>query len=240
MVLPIHGTILETGHIDKMKLCKHCKIILNSDNASKKNAKYWRNECKSCRSKKVIEFQKIHKEKINKRVNLWKRLTGRIKQYECENCGNLCIKQYARAFCSDKCRFLAYVQKSDNDCWNWLGSKNRGGYGLFSSVNDRHGTAHRVSYKLFKGEIPENMQVCHTCDNPACVKPAHLWLGTTQDNKKDQLNKGRGFIKLNAKDILEIRKLSENGIGSMTIARLFEVTCATISSIIKRRSWKHV
>jgi hypothetical protein len=89
-------------------------------------------------------------------------------------------------------RFWKKVNKNaNNDCWIWFSAKTGRGYGLFSINNVRH-YAHRISYEITKGEIPDGMYVCHTCDNPSCVNPSHLWLGTAQDNAIDRNEKGRG------------------------------------------------
>ena len=88
-------------------------------------------------------------------------------------------------------RFLSKVDTS-GDCWLWRASKTRG-YGQFSV--DGHGSAprkaHRVSYEMFVGEVPAHLVVCHRCDNPSCVRPTHLFLGTQSDNLRDASAKGR-------------------------------------------------
>lgn len=186
-----------------------------------------------------MQYQRDNAEKRKLYINKYMRDIGKVKQYPCITCSTLCYKKYAKAFCSDKCRFMSYVTITEN-CWFWTGATNRAGYGKLSFNKNKTDVAHRVSYKLFNGPIEDNLFVCHTCDNPSCVKPGHLWLGTTQENKTDQLIKDRGGVKLNTSKVLEIRKLYEAGIGSNTIAKLFEVTCATISSIAKRRIWRHI
>lgn len=92
-------------------------------------------------------------------------------------------------------RFWLFVERGlDADCWEWHGtlSEHRPGfkYGRLRFQNKNY-DAHRVSYTLHKGPIPAGMFVCHSCDNPPCVNPAHLWLGTLQDNHKDAELKGR-------------------------------------------------
>lgn len=80
------------------------------------------------------------------------------------------------------------------NCWLWTRSRDKNGYGKFqypSPSGQVHVRAHRWAYEHFVGPIPDGMQVCHTCDNPPCVNPAHLWLGTNQDNDQDKRNKGR-------------------------------------------------
>ncbi len=91
-------------------------------------------------------------------------------------------------------RFWAFVPDQPGmDCWEWQGSKNELGYGRMGAGGRHTGTikAHRVAYSLCCGEIPEGLAVCHACDNPGCVNPSHLWLGTKGDNTKDMLAKGR-------------------------------------------------
>ena len=129
-------------------------------------------------------------------------------------------------------------------CWIWTG----GFHGTRPIITDdapkqKTRTAHRVSYELFKGEIPRGMCVCHTCDVPACVNPNHLWLGTQQENTADRSNKGRtarnfgekcGHAKLTWSDIAEIRNDARPAIE---IARSYGVSQATISNILNGKRW---
>lgn len=96
----------------------------------------------------------------------------------------------------DKDRFY---KKFDigQDCWNWTaGLRGKSGYGAFK-YKGKVLDAHRLSYKLHKGEIPEGLLVCHTCDNRRCVNPDHLWLGSYRDNWMDAVTKGRASNPMN-------------------------------------------
>lgn len=79
----------------------------------------------------------------------------------------------------------------ETGCWEWQGSLNNCGYGFFAIKSGFQKTAHRASFELYIGTIPDKMKVCHECDNTLCVNPNHLFLGTQQDNMDDMYKKGR-------------------------------------------------
>lgn len=146
-------------------------------------------------------------------------------------------------------RFWAKVQRgSDDKCWTWTGCK-RAGYGVIGS-NGRVQSTHRVSWILHYGEIPVGLFVCHTCDNPACVNPHHLFLGTHYDNMLDMKLKGRavyvrgqrvGGHKLTEQQVLEIKALLNEGhMSQRKIGRLYGVSGRTISYINAGKKWKHI
>lgn len=87
-------------------------------------------------------------------------------------------------------RFESHIYKSIDGCWYWTSVIGWGGYGLFQHKHKTQ-SAHRAAYTLYKGKIPDGLQVCHECDNPPCCNPHHLWLGTSSDNAKDAFHKGR-------------------------------------------------
>src|SRR6476620_392986 len=105
-------------------------------------------------------------------------------------------------FISDKERFWSFVDKKDvNECWEWKGSRNKekntgvGNYGKFT-IKSKYIPAHRYSFLLHFGEFPNDLYVCHFCDNPPCVNPNHLYLGSQQENIADKIQRGRGNFKI--------------------------------------------
>ena len=136
-------------------------------------------------------------------------------------------------------RFWAKVDKT-GDCWNWIGALNieRGGYGVFKH-NQRTYRAHRFVLELEGVDIPSGMIVCHRCDNPACVNPDHLFIGTYADNTADMVSKGRaagGIPKLIEEDVVEIRSLS-GVIPQAMIADMFGASQQNISKIVTGKTW---
>lgn len=138
-------------------------------------------------------------------------------------------------------------------CWNWIGSKNRDGYGQIRverSGFNGYFRAHRVSWIYHHGEIPDGLCVLHRCDNPGCVNPEHLFLGTQADNMRDRNAKGRlpheklrgssnGRALLNEADVAEIRRLSADGARQADIARRFGIAKATVYCILRGLTWRH-
>lgn len=126
------------------------------------------------------------------------------------------------------------------DCLVWTGATDPGGYGHFG-LNRKTVLAHRISYTIFNGPIPEGMCVCHTCDNRRCIEPKHLFVGTKKDNAQDAVSKGRlkkNDVKLNWAKVDEIRqRYSEGGCTHRSLATEFGVCNATIWDIINHNHW---
>ncbi len=141
-------------------------------------------------------------------------------------------------------RFWSMVSKQGSgDCWEWTAGTYRRGYGAFH-LNNRSFGAHRIAYYLAMGIDPQGLCVCHSCDNPPCCNPAHLWTGTHLDNNLDMKAKGRleqGGRKLNESDVRTIRKLYKAGnVFERELGAMFGVTQKNISHIITRRNWPNV
>lgn len=143
-------------------------------------------------------------------------------------------------------RFLEKVDKR-GCCWLWTGAKTRGGYG---HLRVKEGDtwvmrrAHRVSYTLFKGSIPNKLLVCHTCDNPSCVNPDHLFLSDHKGNAKDMVDKGRGKYKvkrnkITMEDARHIRyRHKKLGVSYKKLASEYGLRTSTISLIVNGKRWK--
>jgi len=146
-------------------------------------------------------------------------------------------------------RFWEKVNKDGKEeCWDWTAYKTADGYGRMGGIGRKILTAHRVSWELHNGPIPGEMCVCHSCDNPACVNPDHLWLGTHQDNMADRDEKGRHtptsgernrHAKLTENQVMAIRS-EYPGTGQAELAEKYGVRRKTISKIICRELWAHI
>ena len=157
-----------------------------------------------------------------------------------------------------------FVKPEPDVCWEWGAGTRDGRYGEFSISGRMYG-AHRVSFALYRGAIPDGINVCHTCDNTRCVNPAHLFLGTQKQNVSDMIKKGRirrssgnshysrlhperlargsrvGTSKLTEDSVRSIRQMHGSGnFSTRAIADRFNITTDHVVQIVKRRCWKHV
>ena len=156
-------------------------------------------------------------------------------------------------------RFMSKVKVDDSTgCWEWQRGKCKDGYGFFYA-NKRQQKAHRVSYQIFVQPIGDGMFICHTCDNPGCVNPCHLFQGTPKDNTQDMVNKKR-FDRKGSKNpraklsneeaaiaaeflkrFPPTKKSNSVAFGSVTfLANWFGVYKTAISEIGRRKSWTHI
>jgi len=140
-----------------------------------------------------------------------------------------------------------FLSENKDKCWKWQGPKQSRGYGEIGWGNKKY-LAHRISYMIFKGEVSRDQVVRHTCDNPSCVNPNHLLIGTQRDNMIDMVNRNRHRNqhenqKLNIEAVKVIKWMlkyrSEPGLASK-LARLYKVHKTTISSINVGRTWSWV
>jgi hypothetical protein len=199
----------------------------------------------------------------------------------CDECGKQfyaypCRKRRGLGrFCSNKCRtnfihgtpierLYRTTEKLPNGCEIWTGIKSKEGYGQLKLKYEQksESRAHRISWILHNGPIPDGMCVCHSCDNPPCINPDHLFLGTNADNVRDCVSKGRtlkgdrswarthpelvlrggqcGRTKLTSDHVREIRARHALGENPNALAKEFRVSLRNIRSIALRESWRHI
>lgn len=228
--------------INLNKRCKYCGKELNSENSAKNGTRNgairYRDECKSCRSFHVTKNNKGNERK-KEYMKTYHERTKNVQMHPCLTCNKECIKKYDLSFCSHMCRFMHYVEKTES-CWIWKGSKDPSGYGK-TNIDSKIMSAHRAVYILVKGNIEEDKFVCHSCDNPSCVNPDHLWMGTHKENMKDMHEKGRIYTKLSPYQINKIRDLWERKeMNSSELCKKFNITSGHLSNIVNRRIWKHI
>jgi predicted XRE-type DNA-binding protein len=148
-------------------------------------------------------------------------------------------------------RFWTKVIKgeSPDDCWGWTDAPNKlGGYGRIQ-VDGKHIRAHRISWEIHNGPIPDGLDVLHDCDNPLCSNYRHLFLGTHTDNMRDKVRKGRANLpvgdkhhnsKLTQAIVTQIKEKLANGISQSVLALHFGIHQTTISQIATGKTWGHV
>jgi hypothetical protein len=146
-------------------------------------------------------------------------------------------------------RLWSQVVVTDAGCWEWTGARSRRGYGSIGlGIGARVIRAHRAAWLLAHIVIPDGMQVLHSCDNPPCVNPSHLFLGTHQDNMDDKVRKGRQSrgayhghaTVLTAADVPRIRGERAAGRTLRAIARDLGVAHNTVRNVLTDESWKHI
>ena len=137
-----------------------------------------------------------------------------------------------------------YVVRDDG-CWEWTAARHEKGYGIIGVGGSRTSRAHRVSWQLHRGPIPAGKLVCHSCDNPACVNPAHLFIGTAKDNSQDMLSKGRcrlpnnrgeraSWAKLTA---AQARDIATRRMSARRFANLYGVSRSAVFRIWEGKNW---
>jgi hypothetical protein len=230
-----------------MRRCPKCKT-------EKDDREFWRtcSYCKLCQKEHWRNRMAANKEAYaERRKQLWKEKYAR----KCKECGQEFVgRGLKRQFCSTKCKLFGEIEKK-NGCWEWQGLLHPNGYAYTTNhETEKKEHAHRVSYRIFKGDIPDKLYVCHSCDNRKCINPDHLFLGTAQENMLDAKEKGRlehikllackgeasPNAKLNDEKVREIRKEIEAGIRCTVIARKYCMSSSVIYLIRDGKAWSHV
>lgn len=133
-------------------------------------------------------------------------------------------------------------------CWEWQGLRNRDGYGLVT-IAGKQWLTHRYAYHILCREVDRSVVVRHECDNPCCVNPTHLIVGTQADNIRDMVSRGRnvpprgerhGSAKLTEDDVRVIRRRCESGERQAAVALDYNLKPPAVQKIVSRRRWKHV
>lgn len=178
------------------------------------------------------------------RAHIYEKWRQKNQKRQCKHCEKIFVSNSftKHGFCSYECRLLGSIEKDKNNCWNWIGVLAGGGYGRLR-FEGKNIAAHRLSYKLFKGEIGENLFVCHSCDNKKCLNPDHLWIGTLQDNVNDAVKKGRvnmkgvknRFCSLTEHQIEEFIILRNESITYQRLSRIFNSSEQHLRNIFKGR-----
>ena len=167
------------------------------------------------------------------------------RRYCCKKCANLSAGKQRRSRQVISERFFKKVEFLTNLCWKWTGCRTKGGYGRTGFEGKTTG-AHRLSWILHFGPIPDGLHVLHKCDNPSCIRPDHLFLGTFQDNMQDKVNKGRGSgpkgvlnpnAKLTGEKACQIFQRYQAGEQMKILASEFGVTAPCVHDICWGRTW---
>lgn len=208
-----------------------------------KNNLDWK--CKYYRIEYKKEFEKLKKETL-KALRDYKKflIPKKQKGYYCKYCANLLLTN--TYYCNEDCKFNWFKQNfwkkviKLKNCWEWKSCKGTNFYGHYYKM-----PAHRFSYLICVGKIPDGLIVCHKCDNPPCVNPDHLFLGTKKDNGRDMSIKGRSTrgnknasCKLTEEDIYKIKNLQKQGYGRKRLSKLFpQVSSSQIARILRGENW---
>lgn len=153
----------------------------------------------------------------------------------------ICISDTDKAVYKD--RLLQRVKKVarglETPCWEFQGAKDKDGYGKIR-VGESVDRTHRVTYMLYHGPVDEGMVVRHKCDNPCCCNPAHLEIGTQEENMRDMVDRGRhvGSAKLSMGDVVEMRALKLRGVSTASMAARYGVAESTVSAALGGQNWK--
>lgn len=188
-----------------------------------------------------VSFSKIIYDEFVGRLPYKSRIRRKCKNGKCLN-----PEHMISSLPEDK--FFSFVAvKNIDECWEWTGSKDGGGYGIFPNSKFKETKSHRIAWEIEFGEVPDSLWVLHECDNASCVNPYHLFLGTNADNIQDKVKKERqsrlfgernGMSKMNKEKVQEMRSLyATRNYSYRDLVRLFNISQAQVARIIKRESW---
>lgn len=147
------------------------------------------------------------------------------------------------------CLLRNYIE-TESGCWEWQASRSRKGYGTMGR-DGKSVLAHRVSMEILGGQVPGELQVCHHCDNPPCINPRHLFVGTNADNVQDKMGKGRHvtnplvgsncpWATLDEPTVLSIYEMAWRDVSQEEVARRFRVSRSKVDKIKHGATWSHV
>lgn len=151
-------------------------------------------------------------------------------------------------------RLISKRRIADSGCWEWAGLLNTHGYGVIRLTGKAEWLerCHRLAYALFRGDVPDGAWVLHSCDNPRCFNPSHLFLGSAQENTDDMHSKGRWVrpavrfgaennkTKLTEANVLTIIERSRDGATRASLAKEFGVSIGAVSRIVLGKNWKRL
>lgn len=158
-------------------------------------------------------------------------------------------QKYCSPICTIRDRLSIFIDPTV--CWPWPGARWRAGYGQIRA-DHRLLKTHRLAYETFIGPVPDGLYVCHTCDNPPCCNPAHLFLGSHDDNMADMTSKGRRVLpvikrgaehpnaRLTPAAVVDIRSRVSAGDSMRSVARRYNVAPEAVRRIVRRQMWAHV
>jgi hypothetical protein len=220
---------------------KFCSFICFSKNLE---SPYIEKNCITCSSAFKIKSYESHRkfcsikcvrytgplDSLNVRQGFWKKANNEQKWQHIKN------------------QFEKFIIKKDG-CWGWKKALDKSGYARISMGRSKIILGHRASWIIHNGLIPDDIFVCHHCDNPGCTNPEHLFLGTPKDNVQDCLNKKRRTassglnhynVKLTEDQVREIKKLLKEKVSQSKLGKKFNVSPSTIQNIADGKTWKHI